>query len=312
MSVSAIGICGLEYYWVVSAIKAEQEEFDRSAQKALHSAINELEKAEAELLLTEKLGKPVPGLNITYDYKKSGKGETFVISEFRINDSIPMDWSRDIEILEEPYFEERKIEPETVEIREVGGTVVRKEVIRASDNDEEEIMVFVTNSGDSIQTTSSAKSFKRKLNVYTDALEEVIVRDLGKSLSLEDRIGDVNLDSLLREKLEAEGIASDFDWTITQKRGEPEALDGTRSSVEASIFDFQAPVFPEMPEEVILSIGFPSKGLYVFKSLGGMLALVILFSLFMIITFATTLNMILKQKKLSEVNETIFINGYRI
>jgi two-component system phosphate regulon sensor histidine kinase PhoR len=77
---------------------------------------------------------------------------------------------------------------------------------------------------------------------------------------------------------------------------------------KASVLDFRAPVFPEMPDEVILSIGFPSKDLYVFKNLGGMLGLVVLFSLFMIITFATTLNMILKQKKLSEVKSD-FINN---
>jgi two-component system phosphate regulon sensor histidine kinase PhoR len=308
MSISVIGICGLEYYWVVSAIKAEREEFDRSAQRALHAAITELEKTEAEILLMEKLGKPIPGLDITYDYKRSENGETFVISEFRINDTIPTKRSHKIEWLKEPDFEGRPIEPEIVEIREDEGNVIRKEVIRAGDDNREEVMIFVTSTGDSIKTTSTARSFERKLNVYSDALQEVIVRDFGKNYSLEDRIGNMNLDSLLTEKLYAEGIASDFDWNITQDKQEMSGTGVSEKPNKASVLDFRAPVFPEMPDEVILSIGFPSKDLYVFKNLGGMLGLVVLFSLFMIITFATTLNMILKQKKLSEVKSD-FINN---
>jgi len=309
MSVSVIGICGLEYYWVATAIEAEQEEFDRSAQRALHTAIDELEKVEAESLLTQKLGKPVSGINVSYDFEKSENGETFVISEFRINDSVPMKWSREIEVFEASEQLKNRGEPEIAEIREFEGNVVRKEVIRASNDDEqEEIMIFVTDSGDSIQTTSTAKSFKRKLNVYTDALEEVIVRDLGKSRSLEDRVGSVNLDSLIAEKLKAEGIRSDFNWAITNAAEEAKKTMVNSGFSEASVFDFQAPVFPDMPEEVILSIGFPSKKLYVFKRLGGMLALVVVFSLFMIVTFATTLHLILKQKRLSEVKSD-FINN---
>lgn len=308
MSVSVIGICGLEYYWVVSAIKAEREEFDRSAQRALHSAISELERTEAEILLTEKLGKPESGFHVTYDIEKSDRGETFVISEFTFEDTDTLYDIEEIEVLPEPKRSGDKIEPAQVEISEFEGNVVRKEVIRASDENEEQVMIFVSNSGDSIRTSSTAQSFKRKLNVYTDALEEVIVRDFGKSLSLEDRIGKVNLDSLLSKKLIAEGIASDFNWNISQQDEEKSGTTINEKRQEASVLDFRAPVFPEMPDEVILSIGFPSKDLYVFKSLGGMLALVVLFSLFMIITFATTLNMILKQKKLSEVKSD-FINN---
>jgi len=308
MSISVIGICGLEYYWVVSAIKAEREEFDRSAQRALHSAITELEKTEAEILLTEKLGKPVPGLDITYDYKRSENGETFVISEFRINDTVSTKGSQKIEWLKEPDFEGRPIEPEIVEIREDEGNVIRKEVIRSDGEETEEVMIFVTSTGDSIKTTSTARSFKRKLHVYSDALQEVIVRDFGKNYSLEERLGNISLDSLLREKLQAEGIASEFDWSITETGKLEKKIGLNPEPNRGSILDFQAPVFPEMPDEVILSIGFPSKDLYVFKNLGGMLTLVVLFSLFMIITFATTLNMILKQKKLSEVKSD-FINN---
>jgi len=308
MSISVIGICGLEYYWVVSAIKAEQEEFDRSAQRALHAAVTELEKTEAEILLTEKLGEPMSGLDVTYDYKKSDDGETYIISEFRMNDSLPMNWSREIEIIEEPDSESREREPEVVEIREFQGNVLRKEVVRGRGDDEEEVMIFVTTTGDSIKTASTARSFKRKLNVYTDALEEVIIRDFGRNLSLEDRIGKVNLDSLLAEKLNAEGIASEFNWTLTQQNDETTRTEVSEKPNTASVFDFRAPLFPEMPDEVVLSIGFPSKDFYVFKKLGGMLGLVLLFSLFMVVTFATTLNMILKQKKLSEVKSD-FINN---
>jgi len=307
MSISVLGICGLEYYWVVSAIESEQVEFDRSAQRALHAAIAELEKVEAEELLIKKLGTAVSGLDITYDFKKSDKGETFVISEFRVNDSLPMNWSKEIEVLEEPHFGDRAKEPEIVEIREEKRKAKRKDVLLTSEGDEE-VMIFITTTGDSVKTTSTARSFERKLNVYTDALEEVIVEDFGRGRSLEERIGKVNLDSLLKEKLTAEGIVSDFDWTLTQQNDNKVGTRVSEKPNKASFLDFQAPVFPEMPDEVILSIGFPSKDLYVIKNLGGMLALVVLFSLFMIITFATTLNMILKQKKLSEVKSD-FINN---
>ncbi len=308
MSISVLGICGLEYYWVVTAIKAEQDEFDRSAQRALHQAISELEKAEAEVLLTKKLGKLESGLNVSYDIQKSDWGETFVISEFTFEDSDTLYDIDEIEVLPEPKRPNNKVGPAQVEISEFEGNLVRKEVIRAKDDNEEQVMIFVTNSGDSVKTSSTAQSFKRKLNVYTDALEEVIVRDFGKNYSLEDRLGNVNLDSLLTEKLQAEGITSDFEWTVIEKNDEKVKTAANEMPNRASILDFQAPVFPEMPDEVVLSIGFPSKDLYVFKNLGGMLALVVLFSLFMIITFATTLNMILKQKKLSDVKSD-FINN---
>lgn len=315
MSISVIGICGLEYYWVTAAIRTETEEFDRSVQRALHAAVTDLEIAEAQMLITERLGEPLPGFKISWNVETSDNNETTVISQVRTSSKVSNEWTEDVEIIEEPIPVDHHVE--VVEVREDNGQRFKKrEIVRSNGDDKDQVLVFVTEEGDSVRTMATPQSIKRKLNVYTDALEEVIVKEFATRPDLKKRLGDINIDSLLTKSLGSEGISAEFNWNITGILNSDTIVLNSDKAVpaenqkaaEAAILDFRVPIFPELPDQVVLSLGFPSKGLHVFKNLGGMLALVVLFSLFMIITFATTLNMILRQKRLSEVKSD-FINN---
>ena len=320
MCISIAGICGLEYYWISTAIEEKAQEFDRAANRALYATVEFLEKSEAEILIIEEFGQSLPEFNV--NIVNSDSTVNFTIDALEFRDTTVFDryyttqvWVDEEEVEAPTIFEEIESEiayeeanEDVVAIFSDDGQLVHQEVV-IEDGDESLAYYYIRTEHDSAPVVATTKTMNRKLNVYKSALQDVFLRGLDSKPDFESRLGNANIDSLLNSSLLSEGIDTEFDWAVFNDSSEVVMnKDSENIFHEAGVFNFSVPVFPEFPDEMILSLRFPSKEYYVLKSLGGMLGLVLMFSVFMILTFGVTLNMILKQKKLSDVKSD-FINN---
>ncbi len=143
-----------------------------------------------------------------------------------------------------------------------------------------------------------------------------LIQDLAQELNqravpLKKRIQPLLLDSLLKNEFNNKGIGSDFSYLV--KTGGADSVIFRKAS-NAALFDeantYKVQLFPKemLREAGWLVISFPDKNKYILSNmsliltLSGGLLLVLLFS------FGYTLQMILQQKKISEM-KTDFINN---
>lgn len=143
-----------------------------------------------------------------------------------------------------------------------------------------------------------------------------LIQDLAQELNqravpLKKRIQPLLLDSLLKNEFNNKGIGSDFSYLV--KTGGADSVIFRKAS-NAALFDeantYKVQLFPKemLREAGWLLISFPDKNKYILSNmsliltLSGGLLLVLLFS------FGYTLQMILQQKKISEM-KTDFINN---
>ncbi len=304
MSISLFGICGLEWYWINKAVSEKAEEFDRAAISAMHTSVAELENAEVVTLLFNQFGEDSPAIHVEYetlgdfdgvkvdivsdeDYL-SDNGERMEEGQFviRNHNTFVRTWNEDGEVYTK----------ETIYSGDEAKEVKTKVIVTTDGVVQEDVLVFSTN------------EFQRKLRVIEDAMHNVLIEEIAAEPNIESRIGNTNLDSLLEANFKKEGIDVPFEFVVGNTNLDSVPTREVRSHEHAGILDFSVPLFPDMPNDVLLQVGFPSKDLYVLKSLGGVLIMVLIFSLLMMATFAKTLHAILKQKRLAEVKSD-FINN---
>ncbi len=159
----------------------------------------------------------------------------------------------------------------------------------------------------------------RYVKQLLDSAEEQkkdLIQDLAQELNqravpLKKRIQPLLLDSLLKNEFNNKGIGSDFSYLV--KTGDADSVIFRKAS-NAALFNeantYKVQLFPKemLREAGWLLISFPDKNKYILSNmsliltLSGGLLLVLLFS------FGYTLQMILQQKKISEM-KTDFINN---
>lgn len=148
---------------------------------------------------------------------------------------------------------------------------------------------------------------KEKLN---DVVQKMVVEYVVKDEPLQSRMNLHHLPVLLKTELQQQGIQLDFGYWVVSGQSDTVAARNVKELHNRTLPQYRASLFPndifEKPD--YLGLYFPDSKTYALKSLFGMLALSALFTLVMIATFGTTIHIIYKQKKLSEMKND-FINN---
>ncbi len=149
---------------------------------------------------------------------------------------------------------------------------------------------------------------KDKLN---DVVQKMVVEYVEKDVPLEKRLNLDNLPKLLRTELQNQGIGLEFGyWVITGKNDTVSAQPVKAPGETKDFQTYRASLFPNdiFDKSDYLGIYFPDSKSYALQSLWGMLALSALFTMIMLATFGTTIHIIYRQKKLSDMKND-FINN---
>ncbi|MCR9153458.1 MAG: sensor histidine kinase [Croceimicrobium sp.] len=113
------------------------------------------------------------------------------------------------------------------------------------------------------------------------------------------------LDSLINFELKSRGIDVPYEFAVANDK---EIIISSRAW-DPTYHQHTATLFPnDILTNEILSLSFPSKADYIFRSLWVMLVVSLLFTVAIVYTFYRTLNFSLKQKRISDI-KTDFINN---
>ncbi len=286
MTVSILGIAALECYWVSDAIREKSEAFDLSVRRAMNDVVAELEVDAAENLIQETFH----GLDFSNDYKAF----------------VPGAWKTDTSYMSRSGLRNFIIMRDSIMTMDIESGTVDLEI-----KGEYRIPAFQTHSKKWIKgvDTVSISDAHHKQGVISTAMRRVLVKQIRQEPSIKETVEGKNLDSLLSAHLGSNGILSHFEFGFAISERDSVIKDYSRSNYDRpGSFEYQASLFPGQPSEALILLDFPEKSIYIIRSLGGLMGLVLLFSLLMLTTFGTTVYYIMRQKKLNEV-KTDFINN---
>lgn len=288
MSLALIGIITMQAYSISRAVKINSKRFEHAVNEALNQVALQLEKEEAIQFLGQNLPQVLPPNALSS--KAPGAGRV-------------------------------KIEVNTDSLQADNGEAqvnIHREINFPKGNQEGVENIYQWQNGDTamviIEATGDYDEIKNKIlsktgqfyNMVDEFLSEIVVQDI----ALEDRVDSTELAVLLDQELKRNGLNIKYQFAVTQGDYTDEPV--IQSHPEISWWDeaFSAALFPSavLTKPGFIHVYFPNKSGYYFKQLALLIGLSLLFTGIIFYIFASTIRIILRQKKLSEI-KTDFINN---
>lgn len=306
MSFALLGLICFQFYWIDSVLKANEERFKSDVREALSIVTLKLEKQEV-------LDVTFDNLKTTFQWQRTNNG-------------------KEIELIEST-FEKRILNVADVDsVANVGDHRVLFSITDGADDgvphiDEENAVVALENEGDdapsnlyfkkridsvdfaSIKLQSELEKVVNKSEMVQVVIHELLTNDR----TIEKRIDEKTLDSLLQMELQGKGIDLDFDFAVFDPM-EPRLILSSLEKPEPppSIMEteLRASLFPNdiLGESSLLLINFPNQQQYLFRKIWLTLSSSVFLIFVIIFCFGYAIHTILKQKKLSEIKND-FINN---
>ncbi|MEJ8757059.1 ATP-binding protein [Pontibacter sp. H259] len=157
---------------------------------------------------------------------------------------------------------------------------------------------------------SATEKLEQKTEKLNDVVQKMVVEYVAKDEPLQKRLNLDTLHSLLQTELQKQGINLPFGYWVVAGSKDTIAVKNIAPYTDAMLPKYKASLFPNdiFDKSDYLDLYFPDSKNYAVQSLWGMLALSGFFTLVIIATFGTTIHIIYKQKKLSEMKND-FINN---
>jgi len=321
MGISLGGIILLQLFWIRNAIDIREEHFNKTVNVALRETADKLESHENILLLNDRFthfSKPGTIKLVTdssnnavmyYQDSSLGTSYSYSIAADANSDYVFDVWSEDhdeIGIVE--YKHEVTIDSLKSTVSRVKAEVDIDSLSKFITHD----LVFVGDDGDTvINGPDDRYVIVKRANDLNEAFIKMAWEIENKPISIEERVDSVVLADVLTGELFNKGIHAPFEIAVMK-------FDSTKSfPLKSRGFDthdidkkYLVSIFPnEMKgESNYLILQFPGRNIHLLKSMAWTLAGSLLLTLIILITFAITIFMILRQKKLSDIKSD-FINN---
>lgn len=289
MTASVIGLIALQINWITNAMKVEEERFERKVNDALLSAAQKIDKTEAAERVIKKISDKNKKIAIVVE------GETHKTSLVKsVDTTLP--------------FKAIKLDS-----MKPFGFRFKYNLDTAHDRADFHFIAVDTLSQKIPSTVvwrSNIDSFMvQRAQLVEDVVEDLF--DVNKTKKLEERISAIQLNNFLSEELKNRGIDTDFYFGVQKSAKDTLVLikKGTDVS-ELKKSELRALLFPDeifsTPNQLI--VYFPNKSRFLLNSVGGMLALSIALIFLIAGVFYKTLQMFIRQKKITEIKNDLINN----
>ncbi len=303
ISVTLIGLIGVQLFWINNAVSLKQEEFNLQVNQALNYVSENLEKQEAiRKLKSHQEGK---FLFLKSDSSEYYQGGVFPDSGYQ-------------------YHIMRKVSQQNgiVELEIVEGdtqSTSRKHIISDVSNIDrfDDLSLELKSDGGSrlrdqdmsdYMDSTMKKKLVNKTVLVNDIVRSLIEVDLSESI--EQRVRPKLIDSLLSHFLGKHGIDANYQFRVLDENNEVriQSVNKYKGVEEAGVYSIQ--LFPKdiIQDKVFLEVSFPGKTGFLLKTLWIMLLTSIAFVIGIIYTYYVALRTIINQRKLSEIRND-FINN---
>jgi two-component system, OmpR family, phosphate regulon sensor histidine kinase PhoR len=285
MSISLLGIVYMQIFWIINAVKINEEQFGRNVNEALNELVNKMETDEISQIISGNLG----AMDIGNSFEKiCGKTDSVLNTnqgqnksprlKIVIKNSIPDSLRKKIHINQNSTFIKLK---KNDTLKNISATVIRSNY---------------------------------KIDVKTDKFKNVVKKMLVeyecKSITLCDRLQQINFLKILNSFLLNHGIDLPYEFIVCSKNNTDTAIISKGFKTNSSEFAFTVNLFPNdlVEKSDFLKLYFPDRKGYIYRSLSLMIIGSLVFTLFILLTFIVTIFAILRQKKISEIRND-FINN---
>lgn len=296
MSLSLIGIILVQVYWFNTSFKNNEEQFRFHVKQVIGNVANKLEQDEALSFidkykkLKDSIGKEPQKsdfLEFGYYQRNSKTNETIIYS----NNIISEDYN-----ISSTLFDKKA---DSIKLK----NFTSKRVTEVYNN------ANIDKSGMQQKVTPDIKIKKAgNMDVLDNAQFEIFFRDIAAAKPLQERVSKERLAQLLHDELRQYSVKTPFEFSIYS--------DGLATKIQSENFNYQKdktysiPVFTdnEGQTKYQLLVSFPHKERFLFSELVGITLLSIIFTLVIIIAYASALNQLIRQRQISEI-KTDFINN---
>lgn len=297
MAFAVIGLIGVQVFWLTNLIKVEEERFNRSVSDALIATAAKLEQNEAAKALVNKVW-----VESKAPHRKKAKELRLTSTHFNyfIHDSAKVSGIIKIEDEEDNFM--YRIAKDSVKEGKIS-----------------EVQVFAVNPGSNVKVKVSSPKivFEKQLDTFVTTKKRLVQNvvaemiDVNIQRPIEKRLNVKTLDSVLTQEFASKGINSGFQFGILKVRQDSLTLlkkgtavaDLNKSKYRTLLFPGE--VFTGINE---LRVYFPNKSSLILSSLVGMLALSIGFIALMVGVFLKTVQLFIRQKKITDVKNDLINN----
>jgi two-component system, OmpR family, phosphate regulon sensor histidine kinase PhoR len=293
VGIAMVGLLMVQTYWIRSAYMLKEKQFDQRIGEALDDLVKELEKREtADLLMNQ----------VDFWYNDTSSSRMSFGS---------FDTTIQLESIDNPGFEYRQ---DFYFSHDIDGnrTKSRLREIRGGDT----IVIYdstTENKKHLGKFNSGRPRYESKVNRQTDQRRKLMNQMIGKMFQfnpeIEYRLPSAKLKDALEDVLKQHGIDIDFEYAVT-KWNRILAYKSKHFNKNDEDHMYRVKLFPNdfFSDSNHLTIYFPEKKNFIFRSLGMMSLSSSLLTLFILLIFTTTLFIMFRQKKLSEM-KTDFVNN---
>ncbi len=266
IAIASIGLIFLQSRWIGVALQIKEEQFVQTASLAMERIIDEVEKQETVFQVIDEI-KPYYSVNT----KSSAR----------------LDYQQNILNKTKSGIRTKQINQQVLTFSSLDSVKIPSITKKLWDSS----LVSINNGDLHIPSLSKGKNLKNidlgldeKLVNKTIFVENIVDKMIRVELPIQERISQVQLDSIVRRELLRKGIKARYEYRITNERD---------STIYASPF---------------LTLYFPNQKTYLLNSLGRITLSSLALTFLIVFTFSVTLYIIFKQKKISEIRND-FVNN---
>jgi two-component system phosphate regulon sensor histidine kinase PhoR len=292
VGIALVALIAVQIYWIKSSVKLKEEEFERSVKDALKSTAGKLERLEQKNKVSKKVKLRKQGVRITKPGLVTAANPSGNDVQIRI-------------------FEELSTDSSGV----ITSKMSQKEFMGDSVNSQNRFLPyeFLNSSQSTSKSIQSLRDelFQTKTEIVNDLFDELISINVYKDYK--PKVDSLMLDTILRQELLAEGVTTDFVYSVTSQllhsthngnyKDAQKDCDSTGCFMKINLSPNNVFVTPQY-----LSINFPNQKNYLLKTMWMMLGVSGMVILILIFAFYYTIATISKQKKLSLIKNDFISN----
>jgi len=314
MTLALLGIISLQVYWIMHDIRLREQQFEQTVNQAMNAIVDRIETNEAMNMLHERIFDIDPAQ----------------ISRMMMNDTTPPEPHYISDTIYEvpsvtflppsPFWSDLDNADINIEFHTPGNKQSFLRVQRRNYFHQDSLSSHTIRSsqitrfyGDSAEVI--IKQNQEKIKARMDKLNEVMQRMAIEFAKPEDnlrkRINAQKLDTIISQELIKRSI--DLDYQFGVWKGDSSSLVFSNASMNPKDIlesKFKILLFPNdiVSKPDFLLLNFPGSIKYVLASIWIMLAGSFIFTLIIVFSFAYTIHVIIRQKKLSDIKSD-FINN---
>jgi signal transduction histidine kinase len=313
MSIALIGLISLQLYWILHDIRLKEQQFDQAVNQAMNSIVDRIETNEALTMLHGKVFNIDPTKITQLMIRDTASYVPVTVTDTSIE--VPSHY-----MAPPPIMDDLDNADINIEFHKPGSNQAFLRVQRRNYFHRDSVSQHTVHSsqitrvyGDSAEVTirQNEEKIKARLEKFNEVMQKVAIEFTGSENDVRKRLDTLQLDTLVKYELHNHGLDMAVDYGVLNGNSNSFLFaNAPMGQEDLKKSKFRTLLFPNdiisKPDYLILH--FPNSMKYVLASMWLMLVSSTVFTFIILFGFAYTIQVIYRQKKLSDIKSD-FINN---